>query len=284
MWVSWSSGCARLLQRTTRSVTLTDAGELPAPQPADAGADGERGRRNHHRTDACVASCASPAACRLPMPNWRRRWGFLALHPQLKIDLNASEGALNLVEARIDLAIRISAEPDPMLIGRRWRRATSVLVASPAYLAAARVPQVSRSTWPAPLPELRQLWQKCVELSEAKHNPGERGQPLQRQRGHRALLRGRWRVVASRCSPPTWLTRIFWMAVCTRAAGLEAAGYGDLRAVPVAQTFVARGAGFAGFSGRAVRQEPSGLEPMCASTAKNVSLSLATLLQALPPF
>ena len=57
---------------------------------------------------------------------------FLALHPQLKIDLNASDGALNLVEARIDLAIRISAEPDPALIGRVLAPCTSVLVASPA--------------------------------------------------------------------------------------------------------------------------------------------------------
>ena len=67
---------------------------------------------------------------------------FLTLHPQLKIDLNASEGALNLVEARIDLAIRISAEPDPALIGRVLAPCTSVLVASPAYLAAHGVPQL----------------------------------------------------------------------------------------------------------------------------------------------
>ena len=66
---------------------------------------------------------------------------FLKLHSQLKIDLNASEGALNLVEARIDLAIRISAEPDPALIGRVLAPCTSVLVASPAYLARHGVPQ-----------------------------------------------------------------------------------------------------------------------------------------------
>jgi DNA-binding transcriptional LysR family regulator len=67
---------------------------------------------------------------------------FLKRHPQLKIDLNASEGALNLVEARIDLAIRISAEPDPSLIGRVLAPCASVLVASPAYLAEHGVPQV----------------------------------------------------------------------------------------------------------------------------------------------
>ena len=66
---------------------------------------------------------------------------FLAQHPQLKIDLDASEGSVNLVEKRIDLAIRISAEPDPLLIGRPLARCDSVLVASPAYLAAHGVPQ-----------------------------------------------------------------------------------------------------------------------------------------------
>jgi DNA-binding transcriptional LysR family regulator len=67
---------------------------------------------------------------------------FLKHHPQLKIDLNASEGALNLVEARIDLAIRISAEPDPALVGRILAPCASVLVASPGYLAAHGVPQL----------------------------------------------------------------------------------------------------------------------------------------------
>ena len=63
------------------------------------------------------------------------------MHPQLKIDLDASEGALNLVEKRIDLAIRISAEPEPSLIGRVLAPCASVLVASPDYLARQGVPQ-----------------------------------------------------------------------------------------------------------------------------------------------
>jgi DNA-binding transcriptional LysR family regulator len=67
---------------------------------------------------------------------------FLRMHPQLKIDLNASEGALNLVEARVDLAIRISGAPDPTLIGRVLAPCSSVLVASPAYLAKHAEPQI----------------------------------------------------------------------------------------------------------------------------------------------
>jgi DNA-binding transcriptional LysR family regulator len=140
---------ARLLQRTTRSVTLTDAGEscLRRSQQMLAlmeNVEEETASRQRrlawataHHLQHVVCLCATGGG----------GGGFLKLHPQLKIDLNASEGALNLVEARIDLAIRISAEPDPMLIGRALAPCTSVLVASPAYLAEHGVPQVP-STWP----------------------------------------------------------------------------------------------------------------------------------------
>ena len=48
--------------------------------------------------------------------------------------MNVSEGAVNLVAERIDLAIRISADPDPALIARPLAVCESVLVAAPAYL------------------------------------------------------------------------------------------------------------------------------------------------------
>jgi DNA-binding transcriptional LysR family regulator len=133
----------RLLQRTTRSVTLTDAGEhclrrsrqmlalMENVEEETASHDGAL--RGQLRITCSVSfACAQMAAAVTD---------FLNLHPQLKIDLNASEGALNLVEARIDLAIRISAQPDPALIGRVLAPCTSVLVASPAYIAAHGLPQ-----------------------------------------------------------------------------------------------------------------------------------------------
>ena len=135
---------ARLLQRTTRSVTLTDAGEnclrrsqqmLALVQDVEEETQSHDGalRGQLRITCSMLFAYAQMAAAVVD---------FLQLHPQLKIDLNASEGALNLVEARIDLAIRISAEPDPALIGRVLAPCTSVLVASPAYLAAHGVPQL----------------------------------------------------------------------------------------------------------------------------------------------
>jgi len=134
---------ARLLQRTTRSVTLTDAGEhclrrsqqmLALMEDVESETSSHDGTLRGQLRITCSMSFAYAQMAAAVVE-------FLELHPQLKIDLNASEGALNLVEARIDLAIRISAEPDPALIGRVLAPCTSVLVASPAYLARHGVPQ-----------------------------------------------------------------------------------------------------------------------------------------------
>lgn len=134
---------ARLLQRTTRSVTLTDAGEscLRRSQQILALMEDVEQETSRHGTAlrgqlrvTCSISFAY-AQLAAALAN------FLKRHPELKIDLNASEGALNLVEARIDLAIRISAEPDPSLIGRVLAPCTSVLIASPDYLTEHGMPQ-----------------------------------------------------------------------------------------------------------------------------------------------
>ena len=135
---------ARLLQRTTRSVTLTDAGEhalrrcqqmlaLSQDLEEETATTTEGALRGQLRLTCSVSFAFAQMGAAIA--------DFLAQHPQLKIDLDASEGSLNLVEKRIDLAIRISAELDPLLIGRPLARCDSVLVASPAYLAAHGVPQ-----------------------------------------------------------------------------------------------------------------------------------------------
>lgn len=127
---------ARLLQRTTRKVTLTDAGEqflrrcqqilALTDEVVEETANQSRELRGQLRL-TCGASfgCAQMASAIAD---------FLALHPKLKIDMNVSDSSINLVDARVDLAIRISNNPDPMLIARHLANCDSVLVASPAYL------------------------------------------------------------------------------------------------------------------------------------------------------
>ncbi len=134
---------ARLLQRSTRRVTLTDAGEqclrrsqqmlalMENIEEETAHGDGEL--RGQLRLTCSMSFAYAHLAAAIAQ--------FLTLHPQLKIDLNVSDGTLNLIEARIDLAIRISSEPDPLLIGRPLALCDSVLLASPAYLASHGQPQ-----------------------------------------------------------------------------------------------------------------------------------------------
>ena len=248
---------ARLLQRTTRSVTLTDAGEhclrrsqqmlaLMEDVQDETSSHDDRLRGQLRITCRMSLAYAEVAAAVVD---------FLQLHPQLKINLNASEGALNLVEARIDLAIRISAEPDPALIGRVLAPCTSVLVASPAYLARHGVPQS-----PAELATHRCLsyanFGKSVWKLRARRRAGagQRQQRIQRQRSHLFAARrvGRWRPGLAAALPGASAPGRRQPA--TRAAGLGAAGHGDLRALHLAPAPLAGRASPARFPGRALRQ------------------------------
>ncbi len=134
---------SRLLQRTTRRVTLTDAGEqclrrgeqmIALMQDVEAETATRGGElRGQLRITSSSSFGTSHLASAIV--------DFLAEHALLKIDLKISETAVNLVEERVDLAIRISAEPDPLLIARPLAQCDSVLVASPAYLVQHGTPQ-----------------------------------------------------------------------------------------------------------------------------------------------
>ena len=127
---------ARLLQRSTRKVTLTDAGasclarcqqmlEMAAQTREEVGLrDGQlRGQLRITTSMSFGMAQLAPAIS-----------DFLAQHQQIHIDLQLGDRAVNLIEERIDLAIRITNDPDPGLIARRLADCHSVIVASPGYL------------------------------------------------------------------------------------------------------------------------------------------------------
>jgi DNA-binding transcriptional LysR family regulator len=134
---------ARLLQRTTRRISVTDAGEqalryslqmleLAKDVEQDvAPADGVL--RGQLRVTCSMSFAQAHLAAAIS--------DFLARHPHLKVDLVVGDAAFNLVEARIDLAIRISNDPTPSLIARRIATCASLLVAAPAYLKRHGTPQ-----------------------------------------------------------------------------------------------------------------------------------------------
>lgn len=138
---------ARLLQRTTRKVTLTDAGEqfLRRCQQiltlTDEVIEETANLSSELRGQLRITCSASFGYAQMASAIA----DFLALHPKLKIDMNVSDVSINLVDARVDLAIRISNNPDPILIARSLGSCGSVLVASPKYLEQFGTPQSPES-------------------------------------------------------------------------------------------------------------------------------------------
>ncbi|SFV06977.1 LysR family transcriptional regulator [Pseudoduganella namucuonensis] len=126
----------RLLHRTTRRVSLTAAGEQTLARcremlamADDMVAAGQADPLAPHGL-LRVASSHSLAQTALA----GAVAAFLLRHPRVSIDLQVDNRAVNLVEQRIDLAVRITNELDPGLIARRLGDCDSVVVAAPAYL------------------------------------------------------------------------------------------------------------------------------------------------------
>jgi DNA-binding transcriptional LysR family regulator len=128
----------RLLQRTTRRVTLSDAGRdyfkrcealLAEFEGADAAV------RDHAASlrGTLKVSVATGAGQTLLAPVLAE---FLAAHPALVLDLQMSNRYVDLVEEGYDLALRVgSLGSDSRLVVRRLAPSRRVLVASPGYVA-----------------------------------------------------------------------------------------------------------------------------------------------------
>ncbi|MFY8118066.1 MAG: LysR family transcriptional regulator [Roseateles sp.] len=133
----------RLLQRSTRRLSLTDAGLEALPrcrqlvELAEDARQAAGARQQQVRGRLRISASMSFAQLHLAAA----AADFLAAHPQTQIELLASEHPVNLVEDRIDLALRISNELDPALIARRLSVCRSVLCAAPAYLAGRPAPE-----------------------------------------------------------------------------------------------------------------------------------------------
>ncbi|MDY7561727.1 LysR family transcriptional regulator [Pseudomonas sp. 10B1] len=127
---------ARLMHRTTRKLSLTAAGNDTLPrcrQILDLSAD----------MQASVSAAEQPLRGKLRI-SVSTSFGhahladaiseFLRLHPDVSIDMQSMDRTVNLVDERIDLAIRASNDLDPNLIARRLTVLRSVICASPGYL------------------------------------------------------------------------------------------------------------------------------------------------------
>src|SRR3954451_16568836 len=127
---------ARLLQRTTRSVTLTDVGArylervrriLSDVEEAEAAAEGERSRPGGR-----LVVSAPVGFGRLHVSPVMS--AYLKRYPEVSGELRLSDRMINLVEEGFDLAVRIGHLPDSTLVGRHVGEMRRIVVASSEYL------------------------------------------------------------------------------------------------------------------------------------------------------
>ena len=127
----------RLVQRTSRNVSLTEAGrdyarrargilaELEEMDEAVRGANfNPEGILRISAPVSFSIHCMAPA-----IVDYQRR------HPAVAIDLNVSDRFVDIVHDGFDLAVRIANLPDSELVARRIVAIRHVVCASPAYLA-----------------------------------------------------------------------------------------------------------------------------------------------------
>jgi DNA-binding transcriptional LysR family regulator len=128
---------ARLLRRSTRSVSLTEAGRAYLCQVddlLDRVREAERAARAEATEPRGVLRVSAPApfaaihiAPLLPE--------FMALHPEVRIDLHVTAEVVDLVTDGFDLAIRLCSTVDESMIARRLGGTRIIAAASPTFLA-----------------------------------------------------------------------------------------------------------------------------------------------------
>ncbi len=133
---------ARVFNRTTRSLSITDVGQrfleigrrvVADLDAAEKEALGETAApQGHLNITASVTfgrSALPPVVC-----------SFLGQYPRVTASVLLLDRVVNLIEEGIDIAVRVGHLPDSNLIAKRIGAVHRVLVASPDYLARRGVP------------------------------------------------------------------------------------------------------------------------------------------------
>ena len=127
----------RLLQRSTRRLSLTEAGRafhehcaamLVEAEAAQQAVEQLRSAPSGTVRLTCPVAIAQFYVARIVA-------NFMRQHPQVRVEIESTDRTVNLIEERIDVALRVRASglEDPGLVTRRIASGRMVLVASPAY-------------------------------------------------------------------------------------------------------------------------------------------------------
>ncbi|RYY55070.1 MAG: LysR family transcriptional regulator, partial [Comamonadaceae bacterium] len=127
----------RLLNRTTRRVSLTHDGEALLERARTLVADAEDIEQQFRPTDGALSGrlkidVPSRIARRLIAPALP---DFFAQHPAIELELGSTDRTVDLVHEGIDCALRVGPLASSSLVARPLGRFTLINCASPAYVA-----------------------------------------------------------------------------------------------------------------------------------------------------
>jgi DNA-binding transcriptional LysR family regulator len=132
-----------LLNRSTRRISLTAAGEAYYPQAVQILAGLEEAHRSLRERDGPprgLLRVSLPSSfARMHVSPFLPR--FMAEYPGVELDLLMGDEVVNLVERRIDVAVRLGQLDSSSLIARRLAPHRRIVCASPAYLAKRGMPE-----------------------------------------------------------------------------------------------------------------------------------------------
>ena len=132
---------AALFTRTTRAVALTEAGAdflariepiLAALDEAEHAVSGTGALRGLLRIGVSSTLGVREVAPRLPR--------FMAKHPALRVELLVDDHRQDFISEGIDVGLRMGALPDSTAVARRIASWPRIIIAAPAYLKTAGVP------------------------------------------------------------------------------------------------------------------------------------------------
>ena len=137
---------ARLVERSTRSLSLTDAGKAyyarskrildELQEAADEAAARQRAPRGTLRVAAPITFGAMYLG---PLTA-----AYMARHPDVDVSLQLQDRFVDIVEEGLDVALRIGRLPDSDLVARKVAQTRLLACASPDYLARAGVPRAPK--------------------------------------------------------------------------------------------------------------------------------------------
>lgn len=126
----------RLLQRTTRKMSLTPEGEVfheRCRQLLDGVAEAEAELSTHAGEAIGQLRVNAPVSFGLlhMAPLWP---AFMEMHPQVVLDVTLTDRVVDLIDESIDVAVRIARLQVSTLISRKLASTRLILCASPKYL------------------------------------------------------------------------------------------------------------------------------------------------------